>query len=227
MEIRIKDNSVEIEGYVNAIERLSKPLNSRTGRFLERIKKGAFKRALERNKDVRILLNHDWRKDLGGTKEGNLELTEDNLGLRARAVITDEEVVETARQGGLVGWSFGFEDRDVEESSEAGMLTREVKDLDLYEVSLLDRTKTPAYEGTLVNVRSEDGTEKAIYYGEELLADIKFRDDSSTKEEETAPEEEQANNNPSQTQEDNEAVKDIDYSEVEKIIDEMKGDNYQ
>ena len=227
MEIRIKDDKVEIEGYVNAIERLSKPLNSRTGRFLERIKKGAFKRALERNKDVRILLNHDWRKDLGGTKEGNLELTEDNLGLRARAVITDEEVVETARQGGLVGWSFGFEDRDVEESSEAGMLTREVKDLDLYEVSLLDRTKTPASEGTLVNVRSEDGTEKAIYYGEELLADIKLRDDSSTKEEETAPEEEQANNNPSQTQEDNEAVKDIDYSEVEKIIDEMKGDNYQ
>lgn len=227
MEIRIKDNSVEIEGYVNAIERLSKPLNSRTGRFLERIKKGAFKRALERNKDVRILLNHDWRKDLGGTKEGNLELTEDNIGLRARAIITDKDVVETARQGGLVGWSFGFEDRDVEESSEAGMLTREVKDLDLYEVSLLDRTKTPAYEGTLVNVRSEDGTEKAIYYGEELLADIKLRDDSSTKEEETAPEEEQANNNPSQTQEDNEAVKDIDYSEVEKIIDEMKGDNYQ
>ena len=227
MEIRIKDNSVEIEGYVNAIERLSKPLNSRTGRFLERIKKGAFKRALERNKDVRILLNHDWRKDLGGTKEGNLELTEDNIGLRARAIITDKEVVEKARQGGLVGWSFGFEDRDVEESSEAGMLTREVKDLDLYEVSLLDRTKTPAYEGTLVNVRSEDGKEKAIYYGEELLADIKLRDDSSTKEEETTPEEEQANNNPSQTQEDNEAVKDIDYSEVEKIIDEMKGENYQ
>lgn len=227
MEIRIKDDKVEIEGYVNAIERLSKPLNSRTGRFLERIKKGAFKRALERNKDVRILLNHDWRKDLGGTKEGNLELTEDNIGLRARAVITDEEVVETARQGGLVGWSFGFEDRDVAESSEAGMLTRDVKDLDLYEVSLLDRTKTPAYEGTLVNVRSEDGTEKAIYYGEELLADVKLRDDSSTKEEETAPEEEQANNNPSQTQEDNEAVKDIDYSEVENIIDEMKGESYQ
>jgi len=227
MEIRIKDNSVEIEGYVNAIERLSKPLNSRTGRFLERIKKGAFKRALERNKDVRILLNHNWRRDLGGTKEGNLELTEDNIGLRARAIITDKDVVEKARQGGLVGWSFGFEDRDVEESSEAGMLTRDVKDLDLYEVSLLDRTKTPAYEGTLVNVRSEDGTEKAIYYGEELLADIKLRDDSSTKEEETAPEEEQANNNPSQTQEDNEAVKDIDYSEVENIIDEMKGENYQ
>lgn len=39
MEIRIKDDSVEIDGYVNAIERLSKPLNSRIGKFVERIKK--------------------------------------------------------------------------------------------------------------------------------------------------------------------------------------------
>lgn len=217
MEIRIKDDKVEIEGYVNAIERLSKPLNSRTGRFLERIKKGAFKRALERNKDVRILLNHNWRRDLGGTKDGNLELTEDSIGLKARAIITDKEVVETARQGGLVGWSFGFEDREVEESSEAGMLTRDVKELDLYEVSILDRTKTPAYEGTLVNVRSEDGEEKTVYYGEELITDINVRDDSTAKD--TAPD----NNNPTQSKE--EAAKDIDYSELDNIINEMKGDN--
>ena len=79
MEVRIKDDSVEIDGYVNAIERKSKPLNSRIGKFVERIKKGAFKRAIERNDNIRILLNHDWNKDLGGTKDGNLELTEDNI----------------------------------------------------------------------------------------------------------------------------------------------------
>ena len=55
MEIRIREDAVEIQGYVNAIERKSKPLWSRIGQFVERICKGAFKRALERNDNVRFL----------------------------------------------------------------------------------------------------------------------------------------------------------------------------
>ena len=97
MNIRVNKDSVEIDGYVNAVERLSKPLSDRLGKFVERIKCGAFKRALERADDVRILLNHDWTKDLGGTKDGNLELYEDAIGLHARATITDKDVVEQAR----------------------------------------------------------------------------------------------------------------------------------
>ena len=211
MEIRIANNKVEIEGYVNAVERKSKPLMSRMGAFIERICKGAFKRALQRNDDIRILLNHNWSKDLGGTKEGNLELTEDNIGLRARAIISDPEVVQKAREGGLVGWSFGFTDVDVDEHLEEGVRTRDVKDLDLYEVSLLDRSKIPAYEGTLVNVRSEDGTEKSIYYSEEFLDDINVRDDKP----------EPKKDEPKQP----EADKVIDYSKIENIIKEMKGAN--
>ena len=57
MQIRVKDDSVEIEGYVNAVERNSKPLISRLGKFIERICKGAFKRALGRNEEVHMLLN--------------------------------------------------------------------------------------------------------------------------------------------------------------------------
>ena len=107
MEIRVKQDSIEVNGYVNAIERKSKPLKSRLGEFVERICKGAFKRALERNDNVRLLLNHDRKKDLGGTKDGNLELTEDNIGLRARAVITDPEVVEKGKRGDLIGYHLG------------------------------------------------------------------------------------------------------------------------
>ena len=99
MQIRIKEDSAEIEGYVNAIERKSKPLKSRMGQFIERICKGAFRKALERNDNVRLLLNHNWQRDLGGTKEGNLELTEDAIGLKARATITDKEVIDEARNG--------------------------------------------------------------------------------------------------------------------------------
>lgn len=205
MLIRLKDDSVVIEGYVNAIERKSKPLRSRIGEFVERIKQGAFKRALERNGNIRLLLNHDWNKDLGGTKDGNLELTEDNIGLRARATITDPEVIEKARNGDLVGWSFGFTDRDVDKHDENGVTTRDVNDLDLYEVSLLDRTKKPAYDGTLVSVRAEDDLQ---FHGEPCITELEIREETEPKQHEFVEEN-----------------KEIDYSPFEAIIEEIKGGN--
>ena len=173
MQITIRSDSVELEGYVNSIERKSKPLWSRIGQFVERICKGAFKRALERNDNVRIMLNHT--KDIGGQKDGNLELYEDAIGLHARATITDPEVVQIARDGNLVGWSFGFYDREVEQKrDENGYPLRDVIDLDLEEVSILDNRTTPAYDGTLVSVRSDD---KSIYYGESFADEIQLRED--------------------------------------------------
>ena len=168
MKIQIRADSVTIEGYVNAVERASKPLNSRLGKFVEKICAGAFNRALGRAQDVRILLNHDWSRDLGGIKDGNLELEEDNIGLHARATITDPEVIKDARNGDLVGWSFGFDDVNVEETrdEETGLPFRKVKDLNLAEVSLLNRKKSPAYVGTLVNVRDDGST---VYYSEDNI----------------------------------------------------------
>lgn len=165
MKIEVRNESVIIEGYVNAVERASKPLYSRFGRFIEKICVGAFGRAITRNNNVRILLNHNWDKDLGGTGTGELELQEDNIGLHARAVITDAETVKDAKAGNLVGWSFGFRDIDVEEirDNETGLPFRCVRDLELLEVSLLNKAKTPAYNGTLVNVR--DG--ETVLLGEE------------------------------------------------------------
>lgn len=208
MQIRVVGDSVEIEGYVNAVERKSKPLWSRIGQFVERICKGAFKRALARNDDVRILLNHDPSRDLGGTKDGNLELMEDSIGLHARATITDPDVVKIARRGDLVGWSFGFYDREVNQrTDENGFPLREVVDLDLEEVSILDKTTTPAYDGTLVAVRSD---EKSIFYGETFADEIQIR-------EETKPEDEDV---PKQ-QETVEEIQ-LNYDEAESLISDMK-----
>ena len=204
MNIRVTDNKVEIDGYVNAVERLSKPLQDRLGKFVERVKVGAFKRALERADDVRILLNHDWDRDLGGIKDGNLELHEDAIGLHARATITDKEVVEQAKKGDLVGWSFGFVDRDVEQGEENGLTVRNVKDLDLYEVSLINREKIPAYDGTLVAVRTADNT-TSLNVADVIESDIKVRVDEE------------------KPKEDNQS-KEVDYTEIKKIIDEMKGE---
>lgn len=173
MKIKIRSDSVEISGYVNAVERLSKPLWSRIGEFVERICAGAFKKALKRANDVHILLNHDWSRDLGSIKKGNLELEEDSIGLHARATITDPEVVEKARAGKLRGWSFGFNDREVENGIEDGRLLRKVHDLDLLEVSILDDRKTPAYAGTLITARSVDGKEEVHFRGEDYVDDVR------------------------------------------------------
>lgn len=215
MKVNIRADSVEVEGYVNAIERNSKPLQSRIGRFIERICKGAFSNALKRNDDVHILLNHDWNRDLGSTKQGNLELTEDNIGLHARATITDQDVVEKAKRGDLVGWSFGFQDRDVEQSTEQGMPLRAVKDLDLFEVSILDRTKSPAYDGTLITARAE--SEDVQYRAEPFIDDVKV----TVIEERKEPEERQEQNQQEKTPDEN---KQIDYSKFEAMITEMKGE---
>ena len=205
MEIRVRGDSVEIDGYVNAVERKSKPLWSRMGQFIERIRKGAFARALKRNDDVKILLNHDSNRVLGSTRQGNLELEEDSIGLRARATITDPEVVKKAKNGDLVGWSFGFMDRDVDHKrDEDGFPLREVKDLDLEEVSILDRTKTPAYDGTLVIVRAD---ESSIFYGETFEDDVQIREET--------PEPEQVAEQPK-------ADEQINYEEWDEFLKELR-----
>lgn len=230
MRIEIRADSVTIEGYVNAVERPSKPLISRFGRFIEKICAGAFGRALERNKDVRIFLNHNPERDLGGTGTGELELNEDNIGLHARAVITDPEVIKDARNNNLVGWSFGFEDRavDVMQDNETGLPYRMVKDLNLYEVSILNREKIPAYDGTLVNVRAGD-EDKQINVGadnkpevidvieetakevvEELQSELRSEAETVTPEAETTPAEA------------NQDTKSYDNSKYKNIVAELK-----
>lgn len=221
MKVNIREDSVEIEGYVNAIERNSKPLWSRVGQFIERICKGAFKKALNRNDDVKILLNHDWERELGSTKKGNLKLEEDNIGLRARATITDPEVIEKARNGDLVGWSFGFTDREVENTIERGIPYRAVKDLDLQEVSILDRTKTPAYDGTLLMARAEGN--EIHFRGEDFIDEVIVKEESTQEEpkQEEVVEEPQVEEQPKQ-QEVVENINTIDYSKYEAMIKEMK-----
>lgn len=250
MKINVRSDHVEIEGYVNAIERNSKPLMSRIGRFIERICKGAFKKAIKRNDDIHILLNHDWNRDLGSTKAGNLELEEDNIGLHARATITDKEVIEKARRGDLVGWSFGFQDRDVENSMERGLPLRSVKDLDLFEVSILDRSRSPAYEGTLVSARSVDGEQQYHFRGEEMLDEPEVKEEEKAEEapegdketiedkenyqEETEKteqtrEEAKQEEEPAQPAEESKPTEEpqapVDYSNYKNMIKEMKEEN--
>lgn len=226
MNIRVLDDRVEIEGYVNAVERNSRTLWDRFGSFLERIAKGAFKRALERNPDVRLYLNHE--RDIGGQAEGTLSLEEDAIGLRAEATITDPEVVQDAVSGNLVGWSFGYYDTEdgVERFIENGMPLRYVKDMNLVEVSILNRTKTPAYEGTLVTVRS-DGTAPLLRSAEFIYEEEKPKEPEAAPEEPAeVPAAEEPIEEPAEVPvERSEQVEPetIDYKKFEDMILEMKG----
>ena len=235
MQIRIRADSVEIDGYVNAVERNSKPLWSRMGQFVERICAGAFAKARERNDNVEILLNHIEDRKLGSQREGNLDLTEDAIGLRVHTVIRDEEVVRDAKAGNLVGWSFGFYDRDgaVEGSvdPDTGLPLRKLHDLDLEEVSLLNRECVPAYDGTLVCVRSGD---EVINTGEPLISEMEIREeiqpkqhenvDNDTPEQEIPAEEisnEETEVSKRETEVSTEEIK-VDFSKAENILKEMK-----
>ncbi|WP_238860381.1 HK97 family phage prohead protease [Clostridium sp. YIM B02569] len=156
MQVEIRSDHVVVRGYVNACERDSRELPSPKGKFVEQVRSGVWQRALERTSDVPVLLNHDWSRKLGSTKD-NLKLKEDNIGLYAEARIYDSDVIEKAKNNKLVGWSFSFipqkqswgkTDTDVER--------RYLEDIILREVSILDNTRTPAYYGTSIEARDNE-----------------------------------------------------------------------
>ena len=166
MKVEVREDSVVITGYVNAVERYSKTIREKIDgiirTFIEKVKAGAFKTALKRNDDVKVLLNHNHNRVLASTKDGSAKLEEDNIGLRAEVTITDKEVIEKARNNQLVGWSFGFYKNSDEFGKEGETETRTITDLDLIEVSILDDTKSPAYYGTSIEARSEN--ERVLEY---------------------------------------------------------------
>lgn len=162
MKVDIREDSVVISGYINAVERLSRPIKDRKRTFLERIKAGAFRNALKRNENVPIYLNHNPDRVLARTGEGTAILEEDNIGLRGEITITDAEVMQKARDGKLSGWSFGFFCNDEADTNEDGNDIRTVTDMDLVEVSILDDTRTPAYYGTSIYARGGEDVKLEI-----------------------------------------------------------------
>lgn len=180
MELEIRENALHISGYVNAVERESRRLPARMcskakSDFVEKISAGAFGRAVSRAKEVRLMFNH--KRDIGGTADGTLKLSEDNIGLKAQAVITDPEAVEAAKRGELRGWSFGFTGAvDRWEDVSEGLQRRTIDDLDLQEVSIL--SVTPAYVGTSVELRGESLAETEFRSAEDAAKPVVMPDNN-------------------------------------------------
>ena len=197
MKIEIRNDKAVVSGYVNAVGRDSRPITDVRGKFVEQIEPGAFRASLERSENVDLLLNHDKSRVYASTKDGSLQLTEDSIGLRAEAVLTDAEMIRKARSGEFRGWSFGMYvgDSAMEERAE-GIPRRHVKSLNMFEVSLIDKSRIPCYVGTSVECRAE---------GEDVLAELRY-----SEEEPEILEEERSEPEP------------VDYSAVDEVISELR-----
>lgn len=168
VEIRADKKSMAVRGYVNVVGRDSRVLHDKQGPYIEQITPGAFAKALASGNPVELRFDH--QKTLGSTEnQEELELREDNIGLLAKANVTDEAVIAAADRQELRGWSFGFvKQKDHWKVDEAGTRRRFVDELELREVSILD--KTPAYIATSIETR-EDGDILVEFRMEEPLED--------------------------------------------------------
>ena len=152
IEMRATGDGRTFEGYASVFDQPSEPLP-----FIEYVKPGAFKRSLQSRNRMMLLWNHDSSNPLASTRNGSLQLTEDNIGLKVTATLPDttlgRDIAELVRTGVIDSMSFGFSVKRDSWSKDGQ--TRYLEDVTLFEVSLVS---TPAYEGTAgtVSVRSGD-----------------------------------------------------------------------
>ena len=159
MKIEVRaDGKTYISGYVNAVERESRPVSTTHGMVTEKICQGAFKKALRSGENISMTVDHMANRTIANTKDGTLKLCEDNIGLRAEAVTTDIEIGKSARNGLIKGWSFGMKvtEDELEERGDKISL-RMVKALELDHVTLVVQ-KNPVYSATSVEVRGGEDT---------------------------------------------------------------------
>ncbi len=155
MRIEVRaDNAVHISGYVNAVERESRPVITLRGKVNELVESGVFRRALEERAVIPMTVDHDAGRIAATTADGTLKLKEDAIGLRAEAVTSDAEVAKAAREGRIKGWSFGMmRVEDALEERSGKLPLRRIKKLTLDHVTLSIRSK-PFYSATSVELRA-------------------------------------------------------------------------
>ncbi|WP_171333676.1 HK97 family phage prohead protease [Enterococcus cecorum] len=129
--------------------------------FDEVIAPGAFSRALSENQDIRCLFNHNWENILGRTKAGTLILEEDERGLKFEVKLPDttvaRDLAKSIERGDVNQCSFGFIPTE-EIDYKSDPVLRTIKEVDLYEVSIVT---IPQYESTEVSlVRSKEDVDE-------------------------------------------------------------------
>lgn len=185
MELRVnptsiktnEDGSMTVSGYVNKTEQKSNMLG-RTQKFTEVIKRGAWQKAIDAAKEIHFLAEHDNKKILASTRNGSLQLREDDQGLYMEATISPtswgKDYYQLIKDGILQNMSFGF--RAIKDSwrNMGDHFERTVNDLELFEVSVV---RDPAYSSSTISARGIDLVEDAVPDSELNLRTIEIRSD--------------------------------------------------
>jgi hypothetical protein len=172
--VATEDGTLKISGYAATFNNEATGLN-----FREVIAPGAFKRTLQSENPIFLLINHDMEQlPLASTRSGTLVLTEDKVGLRMDATLDPlnpraAELASALSRGDVDKMSFAFTVAPGGDTRSEGLRT--LTDLDLYEVSVVN---LPAYDATSVGLRSEQ--EENLDIRKRKLA-LKFKHYSLTK----------------------------------------------
>lgn len=151
-----------LRGHAAVFNHLSDDL----GGFRELLQPGAFRAALRKQPDVRLLFNHDPNFVMARTASGTLELREDSTGLHVWARIAPLKWVDDLRtsmqRGDIDQMSFAFTLRDEEGSdewavAEDGTVIRTIRSdgvADLFDVSVVTYPAYPQTDAAMRELRS-------------------------------------------------------------------------
>lgn len=151
-------NETTLRGHAAVFNSLSEDL----GGFRELIEPGAFRAALRKQPDVRLLFNHDPSFVLARSGAGSLELREDSEGLHVfarvdRRISWVDDLRTSMQRGDIDQMSFAFTTRDGGDDwavTDDGVIVRTILADgvdDLFDTSVVT---FPAYERTAVAMRS-------------------------------------------------------------------------
>lgn len=150
LELREAGDGKTLSGYAAIFDSPSEPLP-----WVEFVRRGAFAKTLNDGADVRLLIDHEGIP-LARSKSGTLALEEDERGLRVEAELDPSnpdaaKVISAMRRGDMNQMSFAF--RTIKDSWSQDRQTRELREVQLYDVSVVT---FPAYEETVAELRSRN-----------------------------------------------------------------------
>jgi HK97 family phage prohead protease len=156
LETRVADDgSMEFVGHAAVFDRKSEDL----GGFREVIQRGAFRKVLDSNPDIRFLFNHNPDHLLARTTNQTLELREDPKGLRVYAKLAQTSLAKDidvlVRRQDLTGMSFSFNIGDTGKdiwAEENGEIIRTI--IAFGEIGDVGPVTFPAYPATDAGMRS-------------------------------------------------------------------------
>ncbi len=168
LETREENGERIIEGYAALYDN-----ETNIGPFKESISRGAFDNVLDN--DVRALINHDPSLVLGRTSSGTLELTTDDVGLKYRVKLGNQQyatdLYESIQRGDISQSSFAFTIKDQTWSEDRS--SRSVDEV----AQLLDVSPVtyPAYKEATVLAREEEQVKEIRTAEAEPSAKIKSK----------------------------------------------------